>query len=176
MSPEEFWDDYWPAAFRPNDRGPTKLAAVYIVLSLGSLFDPTAPVTFNQQALTFFLRSHNIMAAARALSNNTLATSQTIQLSGSFLLCQHDLVSLSLPSIDSLSIETLRLIRFSLLTARRRRDFLPFDRHWTPITRDSSSTSRWNTLWADRTRAEQEETNLLGARYDRANARYVESQ
>ncbi|GAA6024586.1 hypothetical protein JCM11491_000290 [Sporobolomyces phaffii] len=91
LSSSEFYDDYLPAAYTPNDPSPTKLGAVYIVLSLGTLFDPEKPSTFNEEAQRYFLRSQNVLAAAKALSHNTLATSQTLQLCGSFLLCQHDL-------------------------------------------------------------------------------------
>ena len=62
-----------------------------MMLSLGTLFDPNRPSTFSEEAQNFFLRSHAVLAAAKALSQNTLATSQTLQLSGSFLLCQHNL-------------------------------------------------------------------------------------
>ncbi|GAA5939390.1 uncharacterized protein JCM15063_004508 [Sporobolomyces koalae] len=91
LSPKEFYEDYLPAAIEANHPAATKLGAVYAVLSLGSLFDPQKPATFNEEAQRYFLRSQNILAAAKALSNNTLATSQAVQLAGSYLLCQHDL-------------------------------------------------------------------------------------
>lgn len=55
------------------------------------LFDPKQPATFNADAQRYFLRSQNVLAAAKALSNNTLATLQNLLLCGSFLLCQHNL-------------------------------------------------------------------------------------
>ncbi|GAA6060984.1 hypothetical protein JCM10212_000670 [Sporobolomyces blumeae] len=91
LGAQDFWSDYWPAAFTPDDSHATKLAAVFMILSLGSLFDPEAPSTPNAKAHELFVLAHNTLAAARFLSNNTLAASQTIQLSASFLLCQHDL-------------------------------------------------------------------------------------
>jgi hypothetical protein len=91
ISETQFYEDYLPAAYNPDDPTPTKLGAVYIVLSLGTLFDPNKPSTFNEEAQRYFLRSQNVLAAAKALSHNTLPTSQTLQLCGSFLLCQHNL-------------------------------------------------------------------------------------
>ncbi|GAA5913642.1 uncharacterized protein JCM6883_004035 [Sporobolomyces salmoneus] len=91
LSPQQFYEDYLPSSYTPNDPSPTKLGCLYAVLSLGSLFDPEKPSTFSEQAQRYFLRSQNVLAAAKALSHNTLATSQTLQLCGSFLLCQHNL-------------------------------------------------------------------------------------
>ncbi|GAA5979676.1 hypothetical protein JCM5350_003808 [Sporobolomyces pararoseus] len=91
LAQKDFFEDYLPSAYTPNDPSPTKLGAVYMILSLGTLFDPNRPSTFSEEAQHFFLRSHAVLAAAKALSQNTLATSQTLQLCGSFLLCQHNL-------------------------------------------------------------------------------------
>ncbi|GAA5857732.1 hypothetical protein JCM1840_000888 [Sporobolomyces johnsonii] len=86
-----YWSDYWTSAWTPNDPAGTKLAAVFMILSLGSLFDPTAPSTPNLTAHHYFVLAHTTLSAARFLANNTLAAVQTLQLSSAYLLCQHDL-------------------------------------------------------------------------------------
>ncbi|GAA5970294.1 hypothetical protein JCM21900_001034 [Sporobolomyces salmonicolor] len=86
-----YWSDYWTSAWTPNDSAGTKLAAVFMILSLGSLFDPSAPSTPNSTAHHYFVLAHTTLSAARFLANNTLAAVQTLQLSSAYLLCQHDL-------------------------------------------------------------------------------------
>lgn len=86
-----FWEDYWPSAYTPHDPHGTKLACVFMILSLGHLFDPNAPSTPNADAQHFFTLSHAALAASRFLANSTLAAVQTLQLSANFHLNYHDL-------------------------------------------------------------------------------------
>ncbi|GAA5820480.1 hypothetical protein JCM3770_005543 [Rhodotorula araucariae] len=85
-----FWNDYLPSAYTSHDPHGTKLAAVFIILSLGCLFDPAAPATPNADAHHYFVLAHNTLAASRFLANSTLAGIQTLQLSANFLLNYHD--------------------------------------------------------------------------------------
>ncbi|GAA5820631.1 hypothetical protein JCM11251_003084 [Rhodosporidiobolus azoricus] len=86
-----FWGDYLPAAYTPNSPHGTKLACVFIILSLGSLFDPIAPSTPNSDAHQYFVLSQTTLSASRFLANSTLTAIQTLQLSANFLLNYHDL-------------------------------------------------------------------------------------
>ncbi|GAA6041112.1 hypothetical protein JCM8097_004118 [Rhodosporidiobolus ruineniae] len=86
-----YWDDYFTAAFMPQDPHGTKLACVFIVLSLGTLFDPSLPSTPNPLAHHYFVLSQAVLSASRFLSNGTLAAIQTLQLSANYLLNFHDL-------------------------------------------------------------------------------------
>lgn len=86
-----YWEDYFIAAYATDSNNGTKLACVYIILALGSLFDPSAPSSFNAAANQYFLLSQTALSASRFLSQNTLAGAQTIQLSGNFLFNTHKL-------------------------------------------------------------------------------------
>ncbi|GAA6051435.1 hypothetical protein NBRC10513_000393 [Rhodotorula toruloides] len=86
-----FWEDYWPSAYTSHDPHGTKLACVFMILSLGHLFDPDAPSTPNPDAQHFFILSHAALAASRFLANSTLAAVQTLQLSANFHPNYHDL-------------------------------------------------------------------------------------
>ncbi|GAA5887930.1 hypothetical protein JCM6882_000806 [Rhodosporidiobolus microsporus] len=86
-----FWDDYLPSAYTPHSPHGTKLACVFIILSLGTLFDPDVPSTPNSTAHHYFILSQTVLSASRFLANSTLAAIQTLQLSANFLLNNHDL-------------------------------------------------------------------------------------
>ncbi|SGY20619.1 BQ5605_C016g08107 [Microbotryum silenes-dioicae] len=88
---EAFFNDYLPAALTTGNSAGTKLAFVFIVLSLGSLMDPRVPSTPNALAHHYFQLSQSALSASKFLSNNTLAGVQTLQLTASFLLNTHDL-------------------------------------------------------------------------------------
>jgi hypothetical protein len=163
LSAKDFYEDYLPAAYTPNDTSPTKLGAVFTIFSLGTLFDPNMPSTFNEDAQRYFLRGQNVLAAAKALSQNTLATSQSIQLCGSFLLCQHNLKEggetffpLVSPSncCGLFSGTELPLILTDIVGNRE------------SITRHSSTTSRWYGVWDTRRGAQPSSKDLLGIHYD----------
>ncbi|GAA5999855.1 hypothetical protein JCM10207_005938 [Rhodosporidiobolus poonsookiae] len=85
-----YWTDYFPSAFAPSPPSGPSLACVFIVLALGTLFDPLQPATPNQHAHHFFLLSQAVLSASRFLSNSTLPAIQTLQLSANFLLNSHD--------------------------------------------------------------------------------------
>ncbi|SCV72214.1 BQ2448_4908 [Microbotryum intermedium] len=88
---EAFFNDYLPAALTSGNSAGTKLAFVFIVLSLGSLMDQRVPSTPNALAHHYFQLSQSTLSASKFLSNNTLAGVQTLQLTASFLLNTHDL-------------------------------------------------------------------------------------
>ncbi|GAA5897932.1 hypothetical protein JCM8208_003195 [Rhodotorula glutinis] len=90
LEEQVFYEDYLVAAYTPHDPHGAKLAAVFIILSLGSVFDPSAPATPNANAHQYFVLAHNTLAASRFLANSTLAGVQTLQLSANFLLNSHD--------------------------------------------------------------------------------------
>ncbi|KPV75000.1 uncharacterized protein RHOBADRAFT_53911 [Rhodotorula graminis WP1] len=90
LEEQVFYEDYLVAAYSPHDPHGAKLAAVFIILSLGSVFDPSAPATPNANAHQYFVLAHNTLAASRFLANSTLAGVQTLQLSANFLLNSHD--------------------------------------------------------------------------------------
>lgn len=69
----------------------TMLACVFIILSLGSLFDPGVPSTPNATAAHYFVVCQNALTCSRFLSNNTMAGAQTLQLMANYLFCQHNL-------------------------------------------------------------------------------------
>ncbi|KAM0791581.1 hypothetical protein ACM66B_006025 [Microbotryomycetes sp. NB124-2] len=85
-----FFDDYLTSAETAGNAHGTKLACVFMVLSLGSLFDPLAPSTPNTTAQHYFVLSWSTLSAARFLSHTTLAGVQTLQLCANFLLNAHD--------------------------------------------------------------------------------------
>ncbi|GAA5833260.1 hypothetical protein JCM9279_001470 [Rhodotorula babjevae] len=90
LEEQVFYEDYLVAAYSPHDPHGAKLAAVFIIFSLGSVFDPSAPATPNANAHRYFVLAHNTLAASRFLANSTLAGVQTLQLSANFLLNSHD--------------------------------------------------------------------------------------
>ncbi|GAA5967730.1 hypothetical protein JCM11641_005747 [Rhodosporidiobolus odoratus] len=91
VSAADFWNDYFPSAYTPHAPHPSKLACVYVILSLGAVFDPSAPSTPNPTAHTYFTLSQTVLSASRFLANSTLAAIQTLQLSANYLLNYHDL-------------------------------------------------------------------------------------
>ncbi|GAA5865743.1 hypothetical protein JCM8547_002763 [Rhodosporidiobolus lusitaniae] len=91
VEPSVFWTLYLPSAYTPSSPHGDYLACVFIILSLGSLFDPSLPATPDPQAHHFFVLAHTVLSASRFLSNSTLAAIQTLQLSANYLLNFHDL-------------------------------------------------------------------------------------
>lgn len=91
LQEEIFWEDYFVSAYTVGEDHGTKLACVYIILALGSLFDRDAPATFNASANQYFLLSQTSLSAARFLSINTSAAAQTLHLTGNFLFNTHKL-------------------------------------------------------------------------------------
>lgn len=69
----------------------SKLACVFIILSLGSLFDPSAPSTPNATSAHYFVVCQSALSCSRFLSNNTMAGAQTLQLMANFLFNTHNL-------------------------------------------------------------------------------------
>jgi hypothetical protein len=97
LSPSLFWSTYFPSAYTLHSPHGDYLACVFMILSLGSLFDPALPATPNMEAHRYFTLSFTTLSAARFLSNSTLAVIQTLQLAANFLLNQHECVGLSSP-------------------------------------------------------------------------------
>lgn len=91
LQEEVFWEDYFVSAYTVGEDHGTKLACVYIILALGSLFDRDAPATFNASANQYFLLSQTALSAARFLSINTSAAAETLHLTGNFLFNTHKL-------------------------------------------------------------------------------------
>ncbi|KAL8290374.1 hypothetical protein RQP46_002632 [Phenoliferia psychrophenolica] len=86
-----YYEDYLPKAYTNHDLNGTMLACVFIILSLGSLFDPSVPSTPNATAAHYFVVCQNALTCSRFLSNNTMAGAQTLQLMANYLFCQHNL-------------------------------------------------------------------------------------
>lgn len=91
LQENQFWDDYFVSAYTAESGNGTKLACTFIILALGSLFDPLMPPTFNALANQYFLLSQTALSAARFLSQNTIAAAITIHLTGNFLFNTHKL-------------------------------------------------------------------------------------
>ncbi|KAK4047150.1 hypothetical protein OIV83_005602 [Microbotryomycetes sp. JL201] len=90
LDEDVFFDDYVTSAQATGNAQGAKLACVFMILCLGSLFDPSAPSTPNPNAQHFFVLSWSTLSAARFLSHTTLAGVQTLQLCANFLLNAHD--------------------------------------------------------------------------------------
>lgn len=87
LEEEVYWRDYLPAAVMPShDSQGSKLAVVFMILSLGSLMDPRAPSTPNVNAHHYFTLAMTTLSASRFLSHNTIAGVQCIQLAANYLL------------------------------------------------------------------------------------------
>ncbi|GAA6049994.1 hypothetical protein NBRC10513_001336 [Rhodotorula toruloides] len=85
---ETYWDDYFPTAFSSDPQGVntgTKLACVVMTLSLGSIFDPSAPPILSPLAHRFYAAGQAALSASRFLSHPTLAGIQAIHLSVNIL-------------------------------------------------------------------------------------------
>lgn len=86
-----FWDDYLPAAYTRDDPRATKLACVFAILAIGSVFDPEAPATPNASAHEYSVLCQATLGASRFLANNDLAASKALQLLANYYLNAHDL-------------------------------------------------------------------------------------
>lgn len=62
-----FWEDYFMRAYTPGDAHGSKLACVFIILALGSLFDKNAPSSYNATADDYFHLSQTTLSASRFL-------------------------------------------------------------------------------------------------------------
>ncbi|BGP26263.1 hypothetical protein JCM10295v2_005208 [Rhodotorula toruloides] len=85
---ETYWDDYFPTAFSSDPQGVntgTKLACVFMTLSLGSIFDLSAPPIPSPNAHRFYAAGQAALSASRFLSHPTLAGIQAIHLSVNIL-------------------------------------------------------------------------------------------
>lgn len=84
----QLFDEYLPAAYTSGNAQGSQLACVFAVLALGLLFDRDCPSTYNPQANHYFLLSQATLASSRFLSSATIASAQTLQISGNFLFNQ----------------------------------------------------------------------------------------
>ncbi|EMS22964.1 hypothetical protein NBRC10512_005311 [Rhodotorula toruloides] len=85
---ETYWDDYFPTAFSSDPQGVntgTKLACVFMTLSLGSIFDPSAPPIPSPLVHRFYAAGQAALSASRFLSHPTLAGIQAIHMSVNIL-------------------------------------------------------------------------------------------
>ncbi|GAA6017563.1 hypothetical protein JCM10207_001208 [Rhodosporidiobolus poonsookiae] len=79
MEASDYWEDYLPSSFSAEPNG-SKLACVFMVIALGSQFDPAVPAAANAAASRYYSLGQAALAASRFLSHSTLAGVQALHL------------------------------------------------------------------------------------------------
>ncbi|BGP18249.1 hypothetical protein JCM10213v2_006307 [Rhodosporidiobolus nylandii] len=84
IPPTDYWQDYFENVFSAEPHGP-KLACVFMVLALGSQFDPSGPSTPAADPQRFFALGQAALSASGVLALNTIPALQALHLCGNIL-------------------------------------------------------------------------------------------